>query len=192
MRGHVSPHAWWHRQGEMPLVSCLRAAPFPSSQTLESAGPRPLQHARWQRLPTPQPTEMSPGPVSCTQALPSLSLPAGPWREVPGTRTGLLSRSTVFRREQPPHREGSSPRGGPACRSTWETGSKQKEQRACALRPRGSPCSLPWCCLGTGPPRPRQAALAAGHPPHPFRLVEVGYLIGNPGPTSEENVRTPC
>lgn len=30
------------------------------------------------------------------------------------------------------------------------------------------------------------------HQPHPFRLVEVSYLIGSPWPTSEENVRMLC
>lgn len=134
--------------------------------------------------------QMSPGPA----------LDAGPsqpvlacWTLERGARprTGLLPQSIVFRQEQPPHK-GSTPRGGPACQSTWEMGSKQKKQHACILRPRGSPCFLPRCHLRTGPPRPCQAALAAEHPPHPFRLAEVSYLIGNPWPTSEENVRTLC
>lgn len=102
------------------VVSCPRAAPFPSSQTLESAGPRPLQHARWRRLPTPQPTE-----TDVTWASPECRpFSALPCLLDPGERClepGLLSQSTAFRQEQPPH-EGSSPHVGPACRSTLGNG----------------------------------------------------------------------
>lgn len=42
------------------------------------------------------------------------------------------------------------------------------------------------------PPRPRAAVLAEEHQPRPLRPVEVSYLIGNPWPTSEENVRMLC
>lgn len=122
------------------------------------------------------------------QALLSPSLP-GPWREVPGTRPlvpehGLQARTASTRRLQPPGRASLPGRPGKRGLSTETT---------CVCPPtRGSPRSLPWCRLRTGPPRPRQAALAAERPPHPSRLVEVSYLIGNPWRTSEENVRMLC
>lgn len=103
------------------LFSCPWAAPFPSSQTLESAGPRP--HARWQRLPTPQPTEAD-VTWACHGCRPFSALPC---LLDPGERCQHQDRCPV-----PEHclqartapREGSSLRRGPAAGAPWEMGSE--------------------------------------------------------------------
>lgn len=136
------------------LFSCPWAAPFPSSQTLESAGPRP--HARWQRLPTPQPTE-----ADVTWAWHGCRpFSALPCLLDPGERCRHQARTA-------PH-EGSSLRRGPAAGAPWEMGSEQKKRES-VLRPRGSPCFLPRCRLRTGPPTALCGSPGHGAPTPPLQ-----------------------
>lgn len=154
--------------------------------------PRSPRHRHWNRqglghmhagkgCPRHSPQrQMSPGPGM--GAGPSQPFLACWTRERgAGTRTGLLS-SVVFRQEQL-HTKVPASDEGQLLEPPGKWGLSERNNVSLSSDPVAACAFSHGAASELDPPRPPAAAPAAEHQPHPLRLVEVSYLIGNPWPT---------